>query len=304
MDVMKHAALNRRLRRSALVAGLLMLGAAPGCKSTPKMAWWKSDKAAESTAVAHSAPQLPSDAAQASTQFASSNLPPAFDPTSAGGSMPSAYQASSDSVAGTTPGSYPTTGAANYAAGVGAIEATSQVARQSAASSNLGAVPGPYNPDAVPAGVPAAAATTAAAETAPSRYGGVYGSTTPTDSSYADPLASAQTAAASSASAYGSRYATSPTAEPGLPDLSAVADSVATTAGVGGGRYAAASYDAPASYDGASGAAASSAPSTANGATVATAGGYRPGGTSTYPSVGTTTNPSSIASPYPSTQYR
>ena len=53
------------MRKTAITVGLLVLSASTsvGCKSAPKLAWWKSDKTDE-TALAHAAPELPSDAAK------------------------------------------------------------------------------------------------------------------------------------------------------------------------------------------------------------------------------------------------
>ena len=69
---MDGAAENRRnkgteaMKKMTLAAGLLAVAGvgSVGCKTAPKLAWWKPNATAESTAIAHTAPALPSDLAK------------------------------------------------------------------------------------------------------------------------------------------------------------------------------------------------------------------------------------------------
>ena len=140
------------MKQTSFVIGLAMLVASTsvGCKSAPKMAWWKSKDAAEATAMAHQAPELPSDAAKkaeaksSSTQVAGGVAAPFVPGAAAGGS--------------TTPSSnYPTTDAPAFTP-----NAVAQTTPASAGAS------GPYNPAATPVGK---AAPVAVATTGVDRYG-------------------------------------------------------------------------------------------------------------------------------------
>lgn len=139
------------MRKTAITFGLLILSASTsvGCKSAPKLAWWKSDKTDE-TALAHTAPELPSDAAKKAEAGAGTQV--------AGGSAP-AFKTASSTAAAKTSGGYPSTDAPSFTP-----NAVSQVASNAAASGAAG----PYDPTATPAPkAPAAAVAGAGTD----RYG-------------------------------------------------------------------------------------------------------------------------------------
>ncbi len=131
------------MRKTAITCGLLLLASATsvGCKSTQKLAWWKSSKS-EPSALAHTAPELPSEAA-----------------LKAEGKAQVAQTGKSGS-------GYPSTDAPPFTP-----SAVTQAAAGALASATAGAA-GPYDPAATPAPkVP----PTAVASTGTDRYG--FGST-------------------------------------------------------------------------------------------------------------------------------
>lgn len=149
------------MKRTAIVIGLMMLFAPStiGCKSSPKMAWWKSNKASESTAIAHQAPELPSDAAKQadaarSTQVAGGSAPP-FTPGQVSGST-------------TTSGAstYPSTDAPAFVPSAVSQLASSTPSTTPASTSTV--TSGPYNPAATPV---AKAAPVETATAGVDRYG-------------------------------------------------------------------------------------------------------------------------------------
>ena len=200
------------MRKTAITFGLLILSASTsvGCKSAPKLAWWKSDKTDE-TALAHAAPELPSDAAKKAEAGSVTQV--------AGGSAP-AFKTDSSTAAAKTSGGYPSTDAPPFTP-----SAVSQVASTAAASGAAG----PYDPAATPAPKAPAAAV---AGTGTDRYGlgslasnaGAAGSSTTT--SYGQP--------AGQASSTPSSYASTPAGvgvppNYGMPPVSG-GDAVAQTA--------------------------------------------------------------------------
>ena len=119
------------MKKTALTLSLLALTASGsiGCKSAPKMPWAKTAKTND-TALAHAAPELPSDAAKKaeanSAQLAASTGKPA------GGSTAAAS------------GGYPSTNAPTFTPSAVAANVAPAVASMTGAS-------GPYNPASTPA---------------------------------------------------------------------------------------------------------------------------------------------------------
>ncbi len=133
------------MRGTFFAAILVALGISSiGCKSMPSLTWWKtaSKTNIESTAVAHTAPELPSEIAIQTEALAATTASPA----SAATSVAAPYSA-------TAPTAYPSTGAPSFTP----APASNTVAAAPASNSNLGSIAMPYNPNAVPA--PAQAAT-------------------------------------------------------------------------------------------------------------------------------------------------
>ena len=178
-------------------AGLLCVGAL-GCKTAPKLAFWKSADTTdvESTALAHSAPALPADVAKEAEGLASttpsigstapaspfaSQAPPYTPATAASpvvGASATAALAQSGSQAAPSP--YPVTSAPAYSRSPTAastpsttIAATTSPAMPVDESADLGAIDMPYNPNAVPPVRNVAAATPTS--TTPSSTGDRYG---------------------------------------------------------------------------------------------------------------------------------
>lgn len=314
------------MRRTVLTASLAaMVGvSAIGCKSMPSLAWWKTAKKndAGSTALAQSAPALPSDVALKTEGLAAAQtVPPA-------GGMAAPFAASaappaSMTTSGVTPASYPNTGVpAGYPttsapsfAGNAPTSYPSTTPHQASIpadtnNANMGSIAMPYNPNAVP---PAAttAATPAAAPSSADRYAtasrpAMNTASAPSMGTTSTPsFSTSNNMAASSASPYGdagSRYGV-PAASAAAPAPSyaaepiqsntppAGASSPALTGSVGD-RYAQASTTpmstAPASAAPAATTTAPAAQTTqqASSQTVtqtAASQPYRPGGTSTYP---------------------
>jgi hypothetical protein len=251
------------MKRTTLAMGLMvLLGIGQvGCKSASSLAWWKNNRSAESTAIAHSAPALPSDAAKKAearptnaAQLAGGDAAP-YKPTTA----PAAIAATS-----TTPANYPKTSAPAFTPSAAAqVAATTPTAPANNAS--LGSIAMPYDPSKAPQ---AKSTTTVAATAAPvaDRYGAAL----------ANVAATTAPAAA-------------PTLDPAVQVNQAVAAATGTvdhyaSAAAGAAQGAVSPYVedrygiAPTTPSGAAGALASA---TTAGAVVSTP--YRPGGTSTYP---------------------
>jgi len=237
--------------------------AALGCKSAPKMAWWSSSKDSskvESTAVAHAAPQLPSEIAKQADGMNSANpvqisTAPAFTPNATSAAPP--YIASA--------GTYPSTGAQSYVPTT-TSPAASTATTMTASSSGL-----PYNPNAVPA-----------AKSAPSDQSLAVSSATPSSNA---PLADR----------YGNSYSQSsepiaPTTAGAAPNFSAPTNTMATASTITasnslGDRYSMSSTPTSASPVMSP---ASEPQQVQTASAIASAEPYRPGGTGTYPAIAAT----------------
>jgi hypothetical protein len=279
------------MKKTFLAAGLVVVfgSGLVGCKTTPKLAFWKKDAAADATAVAHSAPALPSDLAKQSatgaTSVAQSRLSEAapFVPGQVA-------RASSTAVA---PASYPSTDAPPFTPDVATRIASSApttstsapvVQTATAPSSHLGSIAAaPYNPAATPAPAAPQVATTSAPE---SRY---VGAQTPSAPLYGQPPFGA-IAGASNATP------TEPATSNALADAPAYGAPGALSAGERYGSVAATMPTGPTGrYDDVTGASASIPVTQGTTATQQTASTsvatstqpYRPGGTGSYASGGT-----------------
>lgn len=310
-----------------------------GCKSTSQLAWWKSANKSdiESTAMAHSAaPQLPSEAARQAEGLAVNVSPP----TAGGGAVPFvpgnatalASTVASTAMPASSPASYPATGMPSHAMATTAnahTHATNSATQM--ASSHVGTLAMPYDPNAVPQSSGEVVAQVASPTVSAERYGAASHATTPATSTPPayTPMGSealASTTPASVPPAYqstNSRYAatsvptsTIPGNRGGLASKSmpvAAAETAPNQYAVsepaqypaipsqnsafnGGDRYAATSAVSPAVNSpiaSSGGAAIGSAIPTAS---VANASSYRPGGTSSYPNSMTTQPTTQIAS--------
>jgi hypothetical protein len=271
------------MKHTALAAGLAaLLGTSSlGCKTAPKLAFWKSDKSAESTALASSAPQLPSDLAK--------NEPAASAAQVAGGTAApfvpgQAARTASVAASSAAPPKYPSTEAPAFSAG-----ATNQLARTSgigsgpqAKSANLGSIAMPYNPSATP--TPKAATSSAALMAGADRYSsGLAGASTtatlpnygqaPSGAALAD---AAKTAATSDTNSVANSYA--PVAQVGMtPVAPYIPPRYGTT------PVTTAAATAPTATTPAATVAATTPAMTPSAVLTASAQPYRPGGTSTYP---------------------
>ena len=306
------------MKRTTFAAGLIALAGVSsiGCKTTPKMAWWKSDTAAaaESTAIAHSAPALPSDLAKPSAAGATGSTTTAIAQTSGGQAAPfvpgrtttttvSSTPTSSATMASATaaPASYPSTSAPAFTPDMAGRIASATSAATSAAASmpttggNLGSIAAtPYNPSMPPQ--PTAASLAAAAPTADTRY--VAATSAPLYGTPPSGMTAGATTPIAAASAAGflpglpaiggSRYgaptptsgATSTLASQTSGAVNNYAAPVNSTVSGAVGRYGEATT---AAANLAGGAASGVQAATAN---VATTQPYRPGGTGTYPTTG------------------
>ena len=97
----------------ALVVGCRALG----CKSAPKMAWWSSSKGdkVESTAIAHAAPQLPSEIAKQTEAINTANpVQISTAPAFAANTSTVNSNVTESAMASTPVGAYPSTGAQSY----------------------------------------------------------------------------------------------------------------------------------------------------------------------------------------------
>jgi len=299
-------------RKTVLTAGLAaMVGvSAIGCKSMPSLAWWKTTKKNDvgATALAQSAPALPSDVAIKTEGLAAATAAPTGGmaaPFAASAAPSMGTITSGGSASGVTPASYPNTGipagypttsASNVAGNVPTNYPSTSPSSASAPPANyanMGSIAMPYNPNAVP---PAATTASAPAAPAPSadRYATAPSPSLSTPSTPSMSTSSNMSASTASSGDAGSRYGapTASTAAPAYNTSTAVsapsytADPIQSTppAGAGstsptsavGDRYAQASTTP----------AATTPPPTSNqtvSQTAATSQPYRPGGTGTYP---------------------
>jgi hypothetical protein len=275
------------MKKTTLIAGLMALVGAGslGCKSTPKMAWWKSDKSAESTAVAHTAPALPSDIAKTSASGSAA--------AAAGGEAAPfvasqvARSSATSATSSATPASYPSTDAPPFspdtATRIASATAGASGTAAPSSSGNLGSIAAaPYNPSTPPRST--LPATTGSAPIPESRYGALASNI---------PSYGQSAAASTIASAAGSSSSV-----PGVPSFDAPAPSYSQTpqaTPATASQTAGQLVNSPASrygepVAGAVDAAASVAAGAANTvrtapyAVATTAQPYRPGGTGTYPS--------------------
>ncbi len=256
----------------ALVIGCGALG----CKSAPKMAWWSSskDSKVESTAVAHAAPQLPSEVAK-QTEGVNSADPvqissaPAFAANSSNETGNSTGAAPAYTATASPSGAYPSTGAQSY------VPATNQATLPASSTTALTSAM-PYNPNAVPApksdSKMESVASSAILSNSPAvedRYGSF----------------STQTTSQALASAPATGTASSPTN--GLQNSNSTSDTAATPyAGTNslGDRYAMPNSPTQETKDPVT--KASAEPQQVQAASaIASTEPYRPGGTSTYPGI-------------------
>ena len=270
--------------RTALTAVLLLSAAANliGCQSAQKLAFWKpKTDAAESTALAEAAPELPSEIAKqlegvttAGNETLASQAPPYSPPAASG----------ADSAAP----AFPTTSTPTGFAGLPTQQ--SPVEKAAAAIS-------PYDPSTIASSAPAAT-TPAITPTGPTPtdrygYGGIADSgKTPTPADYG--YGSAEPAPTGSPYADDAAPAFAASEAPSVPfDPAAVPP-------VTGGRYASSpppvASEAPA-YAAAqpAGSIEGSAAPVETATQVAEAQPYRPGGTASYPSSYSATTPISVA---------
>lgn len=299
------------MKKTTLLAGLLALAnvGALGCKTTPKTAWWKSSKSAESTAVAHSAPTPPS---QLATQGAGSQSALAQAGGDAAPFVPGGA-ATTSTASAATPASYPSTDAPPFTQQVAQqIASTSTTTGGAAAtaptnSANLGSIAAlPYNPATPPkptttsvAGtpeLPASRYTVPGSTTAPAFAGGaaagaIAAATTPVGSTLTGGSATPGTAAGMAGTSVADLAGAAPRYGAGTAaDLINSSPVIGATEAVGryGNQIELATGTAAAGATTAVGAVAGAATGAGEAvqaaATVATTGQpYRPGGTSSYP---------------------
>lgn len=246
------------MRGQVLAASLavFVVGSLVGCKTTPKMAWWKTSSvdAPEAEVLAHSAPALPSEIAK-QVEGAAGTANQQLAGGTAAPFVPGLRTPAITSVAA-APSAYPSTEAPKF------VPTTPAAVPTAPTSPTLGSIAAmPYNPNAVP---PAAPTTPVAAPVNVDRYASTptpsssvatpetpYPSTAP---SYVEQVASAQAAAQPAAVSLADRYAQATAAV--VPEASAPVNNSVTS---------------PVT------------PTTPTVETVADASPYRPGGTSTYP---------------------
>jgi hypothetical protein len=250
-----------------------------GCKSMPSLTWWKTadNSNSNASAVAHTAPALPSDVA-IQTEGLAINTAPATSGTAA------PYVTTTSPAA--SPTTYPNTGAPSYSPTFASAEPAAPAVSNSIRDTNSM----PYNPNGVPPAATVATTTPAAAPPAASRYAA--------PSSPANSPVGASPQIADSGSRYGTQTAANtttpaynpapntsygpPTAQAATPPESNYnyGATLASATGEMGGRYAqpAATTMAPAVQPSSAG-----NPSTGGGQPIATSEPYRPGSTSTYP---------------------
>jgi len=288
---MRRTAMRKTILTASLAAWVGV--SAIGCKSMPSLTWWKTAKKndAASTAVAHTAPALPSDVAiqteglaaaktaaptGTAAPFASTAAP--FASTTASGVTPAAYPNTG------VPG-YPTTSAPSFTSNVPAsYPSTSPSGFASTPTANLGSIALPYNPNAAP---PAATIATAPAATAPSADR--YTATSTPSFSTSNNLSTSAAPYGDTSSRYGSQTASTASTAPSytpvsIPTKTAPANNIgASQTGAVGDRYAQAAATTAAVTTAPPAQTAPKASSQPITQTVATGEPYRPGGTSSYP---------------------
>lgn len=303
------------MQKMMVMAGLaaLVMAGSTGCKSAPKLAFWKSgDKPdVESTAIAHSAPALPADIAKEAESLASMN--PAIEmsasaPASTAGmaapftpsSTAPAMNSTPVTAAASAPVGYPSTGATAYSqtpATVAAANSSTPSYYTADTNADLGAIEMPYNPNAVPPAKNLAATQPTTPVTTPESSADRYAlaNTAPgygQDSSSQPPAASDYPPSYNTGDRYSSYQPQSTDGVPGAapnPDMNLASmtspTSVTPTTPTTGDRYSMAPTVNPTSpMNMTTSPVATSSPTTPTPTTVANASPYRPGGTSTYES--------------------
>lgn len=295
--------MNRSFLRCLMFA-LTVIGLA-GCQSGPRWAWWKRDQApADSSAIAGAAvpPVLPSSQATP-TAVAGTGIQPATPPSSANLAAAGSTAAPSTPL-GAAGGSaaYPTTGTPALASPASLTTASATMAPTAVAGASVPPT-GPYDPNAYRMAAAAGPASAAqAASDAADRYG--TAAAAPNDNRYGSAIATAPT----DASSYGtptSIPSTTPTAASadryGIMPVTGGAPGAGTSSAAAPPAAAAGVAQSPSRYD-MTPPAASEPPGQYPGTQVAaSAGQYRPGGTSNYEGPGShievATRPTTPAAP-------
>jgi hypothetical protein len=268
---------------------VLVVVSSVGCKSMPSLTWWRtaSTTDANATALAHTAPALPSDVAIQTEGLAANTA------TTAGGSASPYLPTAASTV---SPAGYPNTGAPSYLSNV----ASSGVARPAMNDTNLGTIDMPYNPNAVPPASKAASATTAAAAPAsPALIANRYANmATPSDAA-ANTLSNSASQFSASGSRYGTQtesgtkpgYNITPSASPAPSYAPKTAQTAASPVNSYGATMASATspvgdrYAQPVTATSAQASATEGNVEASQQQTVATSEPYRPGATGTYPNI-------------------
>jgi hypothetical protein len=275
MEAMKH---------TVLAAGLIvLLGAGSlGCKTTNKLAWWKKDKAAEETALAHSPPPLPSDIAKQAEGSKSTSAQLAGGEAAPFSSNPTGKGTTAGSPSSTT---YPSTSAPAFTPGSVGQLAASTGGTSPASSANLGSISLPYNPNAAPAVKPdSGAATPAMLDAGRYAMGGLpaYGDGNAAVKAGADALAAAPAYGSdvyNAASQQANGVAANSTAGALNSAVNSVASSISPYT-----PSAPARYGAPMTASTSPASTVQASPSS----DLASSKPYRPAGTSSYPTGGVT----------------
>ncbi len=289
------------MRVSVLTIGLVLAVSCGslGCKSAPKMSWWKTaDKsAAASTAAVAGAPQLPSEIAKQAEALASADPVKITTPAVKAPAVKSAVAAATTAVAGgaapaytgttTAPSSYPTTGAQSFVPPTTASAKTAPSTAVVGSMANSKALP--YDPTNVPPAAASSVAATSAAIAAAPAQADRYGMAA--QDRYANTYPTTTTPAYAPASYPTTKIASAPTTTPttNYAANAAVPASVPFAANPGsastGNRYAtqATPVASPVSTT-----LPSNSPPVQPASAVASVQPYRPGGTTSYP--GTSAN--------------
>lgn len=175
------------MKTRILVLSLLVSVTVGGCKTT-QMAWWKSSKSSESTAIAHTAPVSPAEAAKQELQQQATSEADKLVGGNAAPFVPGAAAASSTvppaapTEVAATPTAYPKTSAPAYSPSqvAAAMGDGGTAADKVANSPSLGSLP--YDPNRVPVGN---APTDAVAESVPQGGAARYGTASPYDYRFA-----------------------------------------------------------------------------------------------------------------------
>lgn len=285
-----------------------------GCKSAPKMSWWKSGDKAEATTTAQAgAPQLPSEMAKQAEALATAATPVQISTPAATAAVPALKSTAPAYTASTAaPSAYPSTGAPGY------VPTTSASTSTAASSKSIAAVSSalPYNPAAVPPAASSAIASTAAAtNAAASAQADRYANAA--QDRYAYPASSTPAYPTTPTASYPMTASTpAPAAPQSLAATPATSVPFASNPNstTSDNRYA--TQPAPTNTPISTNVPSTSTP-VQTASAMASVQPYRPGGTSTYPGTSasyevatrpdTTTNTASPSSNYPApsgTQYR